>query len=194
MLLFEGDILVAAFPVTPIDKRLCQSTGCPLIKSVANEETIALGELVIYLDDEVILIFGLRINKDELGTSVSEVSAIGKRVQIEIRPDAWIHSHIAKILSLLKGVAANKPATAAHIRNQPIVSIRIGESGTIGGAQALSQSLIAAKKECLIPLDGSAQGESELVPLTVRRIASRERIVRIAVKKIAGIQSAVAMK
>ena len=71
------------------------------------------------------------------------------------------------------------------------MGVRIGKIVSLGDAQPLSQSLIAAKKEGLILGNGAPQGKSKLVALKTGRITPLKRVIGVSVKEVAGIQRTV---
>ena len=111
MLLFKGHILVTACLDAEMPGSLLGVPVFGIVEGVASKEAVTLGELVIGLDHEIILIRRLDIGVKVLGRPVSQVRSIGDGVKIEIRLNCWVnHCGAQPLRSLCKTRVALKSA------------------------------------------------------------------------------------
>src|SRR5260370_5165999 len=77
------------------DSALKRIGGAAIIDEVAGEELIALRQLVVNSDEEIVFVYGLWQRSLHDSGPVAEVRAVRKRIGVEVRNDERRDRHIA---------------------------------------------------------------------------------------------------
>ena len=185
MSLLHGEILIAGAEVTvkPLDADLKGSKLFTVLEGIAHKQGIAWGQLKVGSNVEVMVVCGLLLLKDILGTAISKVTTVGPGIKIQ----NGLYGRVNSDFSKLTGRQTIRIEDGQKALPRIIVGNRIDQSHS----QTLAQAFIAKEKSVLLSRQRPSDGTPVLLAIKGRGVTPLSGVRGISVEEVAGIHCAV---